>query len=573
MDKKQVAEILEEIGTLLELKGENPFKVRAYQNAARTLQSLTEDLGKLVEEGRLGELKGIGEALVEKITTLVETGSLPYYEELRTSIPDALLAMLQIPGLGPKRVRAIHDQLGVKTLEDLEKSCAQNRIAGLEGFGEKTQRKIWEGIQYVKKNLGSFLLSDAKEQAREVLAFLQGLPSVGRVELAGSLRRSKEIIRDIDIVASTDRPVEVMKAFVAMEDVASILGEGDTKSSVRLESGIQVDLRAVSEEQFASALAYFTGSKEHNTRMRSRAKDQSLKLNEYGLFRGEERLSSKTEEELYKRLGLSYIPPELREDMGELEAAEKGTLPELISEKALRGVFHNHTTYSDGTASLEEMVRAAEEAGFQYIGISDHSPSAAYANGLKEADLQRQQREIDRVNSRKQNFRVFKGTECDILPDGSLDYPEEILRRFDFVIGSVHSNFTMNEEEMTARIVKALGNPYLTMLGHPTGRLLLARPGYRVNLAVVIEEAARLGKVIELNANPRRFDLDWRFCKTAKERGLKLSINPDAHSTEAVRDAFLGVGIARKGWLGPADVINTMNLKEITGWLERRKAR
>jgi DNA polymerase (family 10) len=591
MDKKIIAEILEEIGTLLELKGENPFKSRAYANAARVIASIEQDIEIMVKTDELKKLKGIGQALSEKITELVLTGRLEYYEKLKAEFPSAalpassdgqsrlspsLLELLRVPGLGPKKVRTLYEKLGITNIGELEYACNENRLLGLEGFGVRSQEKILQGIQYLKKSRGLFLFSAGWEEARSLETALRSQPSVQRISIAGSLRRKKEIIKDIDLVASTQDSSAVMEFFTTLPQVEAVTAKGDTKSSVILKSGIAADLRTVSDTEFPYALHHFTGSKEHNVAMRGRAQRMGLKMNEYGLFREKDDslVPCKDEEEIFRALGLAYIPPELREDMGEIRAAESGGagLPCLLEEGAIRGVFHTHSTYSDGRASLEEMIKAAIRLGYEYIGISDHSKSAYYARGLKEDDLKKQHDEIDLLREKYKEIAIFKGTEADILADGSVDYGDDILASFDFVIASIHSRFKMTEEEMTNRIVKAMSNPYVTMLGHSTGRLLLARDGYPVNMSRIIEAARGHDVVIEINANPQRLDLDWRFGKLAKEHGVKVSINPDAHSTEGLGDVIYGVGIARKGWLTAADVVNTMTREEMTNFLQKRKA-
>jgi len=575
MDKKVVAETLEEIGTLLELKGENPFKSRAYFNAARAIESLEQDLELLVKSGEIGKLKGIGQALTEKITELVNTGRLEYYEKLKTEFPSGLMELLRVPGLGPKKVKVLHEKLGITNIGELEYACNENRLLELDGFGERSQEKILQGIQYLKKSIGLFLFSTGWAEARALEDALRGHKKIRRISIAGSLRRRKEIIKDIDLVVSTHDSSAVMDFFTTLTQVEAITAKGDTKASVILKSGIAADLRTVSDTEFPYALHHFTGSKEHNIAMRARAQRMGLKMNEYGLFREKDNhlIPCKDEEAIFKALNLAYIPPELREDMGEIAAAESNGagLPDLLGEDALKGVFHTHSTYSDGNASLEEMVKTARGLGHQYIGISDHSKSAYYARGLKEDDLKKQHAEIDALREKYKDITIFKGTEADILADGSVDYSDEVLKSFDFVIASVHSRFKMTEEEMTGRIIKAMSNPYVTMLGHPTGRLLLAREGYPLSIPKVIEAARRYNVIVEINANPHRLDLDWRFGKLAKEQGVKVSINPDAHSTEGLSDTTYGVGIARKGWLGAQDVVNTMGRAEMETYLQKRK--
>ncbi len=572
MDAKQVARVLQEIGAILAIKGENPFKTRAYENVARTVEGLGSGLDEAVSQGTLTEIKGIGEGLAKKITELVTTGSLKYYDELRASIPGRLLDMMRIPGMGPKKIKAVHEKLGLSTVGELEYACKENRLAGLDGFGAKSQQNILEGIELLKRHREKHLYSAAIEQATVIVEALESLgPKViTRLSIAGSLRRRKEVIKDIDIVAGSSKPTKVMDAFTALDGVESIIAKGETKSSVRLASGINCDLRVVPNAQFPYALMYLTGSKEHNVAVRTRAKAKIYKINEYGLFRGERNIRCKDEAAIYEKLGLAYIPPELREEMGEIEAAEQGELPALVEESDIRGILHVHTNYSDGVNTIEQMAVAAKKLGAEYLGIAEHSQSAQYANGLSPERVRQQHQEIDALNKKLKGIRVLKGIEVDILPDGRLDYPNKLLATFDFVIAAVHTHFTMSKAEMTKRIVAAMRNPHVTMLAHPTGRLLLSRDPYAVDMDKIIAEAAKLGVILEINAHPQRLDLDWRLCKTAKQQGALFAINPDAHRTEGLRDIQYGVGIARKGWLEAADILNTRTADEVLGLLRRR---
>ncbi len=562
MNKKQIIAILEEIGTILELQGENPFKSRAYFNAARTIETMQQDVEELIRKGEIGQVKGFGKALSEKLTELVNTGRLAYYEELKAAIPPGLLEMLKIPGMGPKKVKAVYEKLGVTSVGELEYACKENRLRDLSGFGQKTQDKILKGVELRKKYSERFLFPQAWQQARELADYLEQNPKIIRLQIAGSLRRKKETVKDIDLVAScaaADRR-EIMNRFTAFGQRAEIIGQGETKSTIVLRSGISCDLRLVDDEQFPFLLHHSTGSKEHNTALRQRAKSMNLTMNEYGLFpqNSEQSLNCADERDIFRKLKLIFIPPELRENQGEIEAAEKDALPELIGADQFKGLFHAHTTYSDGVASIEEMARACRDLGFSYLGITDHSKSAFYANGLSEERIKKQHEEIDALNAQLKEFTIFKGIEVDILPDGSLDYTDEVLESFDFIIASVHSSFNMSEEEMTARICRALRHPLVTMLGHPTGRLLLGREPYPLNMALVLETAARHNKVVEINANPQRLDLDWRWGKLANKLGVKTAVNPDAHTAAGLQDYLVGVSIARKGWFTAQGVLNAM---------------
>ncbi|HEU5393241.1 MAG TPA: DNA polymerase/3'-5' exonuclease PolX, partial [Candidatus Methylomirabilis sp.] len=478
MDKKHVVAVLEEIAALLELQGENPFKSRAYLTAARAIEAAEQELPELVETGALRNLKGIGDALAEKITELVQTGRMRYHEEQKAKFPPGLLELLRIPGLGPKKVKAMYERLGVGTLADLEAACRAGKVAGLEGFGAKTQENILKGIEALRTHAGRFLLSDALPVALDLRAALASHSAVRRVELAGSLRRRRETVKDIDLLASATDPAALMRALTTHPLVAEVLAHGPTKASVRLKTGIQADLRVVGETEFPFTLHHLTGSVEHNVAMRTRAISRGLKLNEYGLFEGEALLPCRDEAAIFERLGLAYIPPELREDLGEIEAAERGVIPVLVEDGDLRGTFHCHTTWSDGLNSLEEMAAAAQQMGYAYLGIADHSESARYAGGLTRQRVAEQRAAIDRLNAAFRGFRLLKGIEADILADGGLDYDEETLGGFDYVVASVHSRFTMDARGMTARLVKALSHPRVTMLGHVSGRLLLQREPY-----------------------------------------------------------------------------------------------
>jgi DNA polymerase (family 10) len=565
MNKKDVVQILESIGTILDLKGENPFKSRAYYNAARIIDTLNEDLSQLVEKGALAELKGIGSALAEKITTLVKTGQLPYYENLKTSVPAGLFDLLSIPGLGAKKVKAIHEKLNITTIGELEYACRENRLRELDGFGQKSQEKILQGIELHKQYRERFLFPVAAAEARSLLDYLQQQKQFKRLEVAGSLRRKKETIRDIDIVASClpKHNQALMEYFIQFENGQQIINQGTTKSTIILKSGMQADLRLVTDDEFPFLLHHSTGSKEHNTAMRALAKTKNLKMNEYGLFKEDKKIACRDEQEIFRALGLQFIPPELREDLGEIEAAQKNALPQLYDGNPFHGIFHMHSNYSDGSNSLAEIAAYCRKQGWQYAGICDHSKSAFYAHGLDEQRVKQQQQEIDDLNSTNKVFRIFKGIEVDILVDGKLDFTDEVLSTFDFVIASVHSHFNMDMDSMTRRICQALQNPYVTMLGHPTGRLLLGREAYPVNMEEVIKTAAQYRKIIEINCNPFRLDLDWRYGKLAKSMGVKTALNPDAHSLEGISDFVYGIGIARKGWFETADILNGYDLQSV----------
>lgn len=563
---QEIIDLLEEIALLLDLAGESPFKSRAYTNVARRIEQADEDVSDLVAEGRLREIEGVGDALDQKITEFVETGKLEYHEKLRAKFPDTLFELFEIQGLGAKRIKQLYEDLDIKSMDELEAACNDGRIAELKGFGQKMQDKILQGISFAKQQTGQHLFSAAFNEAGRITAFLQDDAPVQRIEVAGSLRRRKEIVKDLDIIASSKDPEAVMKRFVEDDEVARVTGHGETKSSVILKSGIAADLRVVEDKQYPYALMHFTGSKEHNVVMRQRAKDKDLKLNEYGLFDGDKNLPCKEEKDIYKKLGLPYIPPEMREDMGEFDLKKT---PDLVTIDDILGMIHCHSTWSDGRASIADMAKGAKERGYHYITMTDHSQAAAYANGLSPERVQKQQKEIDALNKKLKDFTVLKGIESDIRADGSLDYEDDILKTFEIVIISIHSGLEMKKADATKRIVKAIENPYTHLLGHPTGRLLLQRKGYELDYEKVFDACAANHVAIEINANSRRLDLDWRYVRQARDKDVMISIGPDAHSIEGLDDMQYGVGIARKGWLEPANVLNCKTLPELRKWLKK----
>lgn len=584
MEKSAIVEVLEDIAVLLELKGENPFKIRAYQNGARALEALEEDLGDVIAEGRLGSVRGIGKALVDKITALHEEGALPYHEELRASVPEGLVAMLEIPGFGPKKVKRVYEELGLESVAELRRACEDGRVAGLPGFGEKTAKNLLQGIDNLVAYSARHLWWDVRAVALPVLAVLRAVSGVEAAEVAGSFRRGMETVGDLDFLVATKDHAAVMEAFTTLDGVDTVLAKGETKSSVRFAGGLQADLRVVPPERFASALHHFTGSKDHNVRMRQRALARGYSLSEWGLFpkrAGEapedeipaERESAplRDEADIFNKLGLAYIPPELREGRDELELAEKGEIPALVELSDLRGVFHNHTTASDGKAGLEAMARAARDIGWEYLGIADHSKSSWQARGLDEDRLARQVKAIRAWNKDPEaGIHLFAGCEVDILKDGSLDFHADVLAQLDYVVLSVHASMSgMSKEDMTLRLIRALETEIAPrkMLGHLTGRLLLRREGYPVDAARIIDAAAANGAIIELNAHPRRLDMDWRLWGRAVEKGVLCAINPDAHDTIGLKHARAGVLAARKGGLTKKDVLNTRSRGEITRWL------
>lgn len=587
MTRDQLIDTLESIAQLLELKGENPFKTRAYTNAARAIEVYPGDILAAAREGQLEPIDGIGKAIAAKLTELVTTGTLPYYENLRAEFPATIFELFNIPGLGPKKIKAVFEQLGIASVAELEAATKDGRVAALAGFGQKTATNLLAAIEQRKKHSGYFLLGDAAPLAEFILENLRDLPEVSQATVAGSYRRRKEIVHDLDLIAASRNPAPVLQHFVGNAEVETVLAHGETKASVRLKNGMQCDLRVVTNEEYPFALNYFTGSKEHNVILRGRALERGFTLNEYRLAPVSERATGRQtqnvpheslppireERDLYRALDLEYIEPELREGRSEIAAAENGTLPDLIALENLRGTFHNHTTASDGRASLREMAEAAMDLGLEYLGIADHSKSSFQAHGLDEARLLAQVAEIADLNKEYEGFRIFSGTECDILKDGTLDFSDEILAQVDYVVASVHTSFTQSEADMTARIIRAMENPQVTMIGHLTGRLLLEREPYAVNISAILDAAAATGTIIELNANPWRLDLDWRWWTLAKEKGVLCSINPDAHQVSGLQHLWFGVAQARKGWLERKDVINCLPLGKIEAFLARKKGR
>ena len=572
MRAAEVADVLEEIGRLLEFKGENPFKVRAYANAARALADLGEPLDVVLAEGRLREIPGIGAAIADKIVAYAETGSIPLLDRLRGEIPAGVLDLLTVPGLGPKRARAAFGALGVASLDDLEAAAASGRLAEVPGFGQKTARTVLASLERVRAYAGRWLAAEARPQAERLLTALREDPDVVRAETAGGLRRAMETVHDVDLVAASPDPPAVLERFVALSAVAAVTARGDTKVTVRLAGGIHADLRVVEPGAFPFALQYFTGSQAHNTRLRGLARRRGLKLNEYELLRKDGTpVECVDEAAVYGALGLEWIPPEIREDRGEVEAARKGALPRLVERGDLRGVLHVHTEWSDGRATIEAMAEAARERGFEYLAVCDHSRSAAYAGGLEADRLREQREEIERVNARLEGFVVLAGCEVDILADGRLDYPDDVLAGLDLVVGSLHSRLGLPRVEQTERVLRAIENPWLDILGHPAGRVLNRREGADLDMERVLDAAAAAGVALEINGDPHRLDLDWRWHRAAMERGARLAIDPDAHGPETLDYVDNGIGIARKGWVTSEAVLNTLPLDEFRETLRRHR--
>lgn len=577
MMRDEMAEVLEEIALLLELKDENPFKVRAYRHGADAVRGFDGEIVELAAKNELHGIKGIGEALRDKLHELATTGSLQFHQDLRAEFPPGLFELFELEGLGPKKVKALHEALGISSVARLKEACEHGKVAALPGFGAKTQAKILEAISRHEQSAGLFLLGGVSPLAGEILDTLRLHPEISRLTVAGSFRRAKETVHDLDFLVATKEPKLVCEDFTTLPQVESVIACGETKASVRLKNGMQCDLRAVSNAQFPFALLYFTGSKEHNVTLRSLALKRGLSLNEYGFTAADAGTTIPEdlheERDIYRFLGLQYIEPELRENRGEIEAAAGRSLPRLVEIDNLRGTFHNHTTESDGIHTLQEMADEAMELGLQYLGIADHSKSTSVANGLNEERLAKQIAEIRALNSGFTHFKLFAGSEVDILKDGSLDFDDATLATLDYCVASVHAHFHLPEDEMTRRICRAMENEHVTMLGHLTGRLLLKRDGYAVNHSMIIDCAAETRTVIELNCNPQRLDMDWRWWKRARDKDVLCSINPDAHSTRGLHHLGLGVRLARKGWLRKQDVLNTRSTAEIEAFLKNPKSK
>ncbi len=580
----EIAERLREIYQLMQLAGENRFRAIAFDRAAQTIESLNDDINKYIENDSLTDIKGIGDSIASDIKSYAQDGTIDVLESLRDRIPAGIIKWLDISGLGPKNIAKIHQELGISELDELKEACQDGRVAELDGLGEKSAQKILKSIEWMQQFDERCRLDQALDIARPMYDFLKGLDGVEAIDVAGSLRRSNETIGDVDILigAKEEHISDLFDAFVDHELVVDVLGRGDTKSSIRTENGRQVDLRIVKPEQFPAALMYFTGSKEHNVVLRQRARERGLSLNEYGLFKLDDDgntnfdapIDYSSETDIYEHLDLHFVPPELREDRGEIAFFEDHESMNLVEDDDIRGIIHAHSTYSDGKFSIKEMAEACIERGYEYLGITDHSKTAAYAGGLSVDEIKQQWEEIDQLNeefeSNGTDFRIFKGIESDILSDGSLDYEDEILDDFDFLIASVHNGLDMSREKMMTRFRNAIKNPYTRIIGHPTGRLLLQRDGSDLDMNELIELAAEHNTAIEINASPHRLDLDWRHGNKAKEVGLMSSINPDAHSKKGIDDIPYGVRIARKAKFEKERILNTKSADEVKEWFKSR---
>lgn len=577
MTAREAAAALGEIAMLLEVVGGNPFRAKAFQSAARTLETSSADLTALAAAGELRSIRGVGEGIAGVLNELVTTGTSRMLEELREQTPVGLYDVMRIKGVGTKRGRTLFKELGIDSLEKLEEAATAGRLAALPGFGAKTEQVILQGVAFARSMRGRRRYYQAVEAAAALLELVEGLPGVIRASSAGQVRRRLEVIDSIDMVAASDDPETVLAAFRALQGVERAdADDADSCAEVQFADGVRATLMCVPPAAYPTALVIATGSDAHLEQLRARAESQKLRLERDGVYAGTRRRAARDEAGVYKVLGLDFIPPELREGWGEIEAAADGKLPKLVDVDDLRGTFHCHTTYSDGRASVSEMAEAARERGWRYLGIADHSQSAGYAGGLPIAAVRRQHREIDAWNAEhggkgKKRFRLFKGIESDILANGSLDYPAEVLRAFDYVVGSVHSNFALPEKEQTARLIRAVSNPHITILGHATGRLLLKRKGYAVDVKAVIDAAAEHGTCVEINADPHRLDVSWENARYAAEKGVLIPINPDAHSTGALGNVAYGVNVARKAWLTAPQVLNTWELDDLEEFLAERK--
>ena len=567
-----IAAVFEEIADLLEIQGANPFRVRAYRNAAREMESLGVPAAEMVAKGEdLTELPGIGEDLAAKIREIVETGTCKALEKLRRELPPTITELLKIPGLGPKRVRALYDRLRIKTVDQLAKAAQAGRIRALEGFGPKTEQAILEALAAHLSEARRFKLAVAAQYAEPLKAYLEKVARVDRVVIAGSYRRFKETVGDIDILVTAKDAPQVMDSFTAYEEVRDVLAKGATRSTVILKCGLQVDLRVVDPECYGAALQYFTGSKAHNIELRRLAQERGLKVSEYGVFRGERRVAGETEESVYKAVDLPWIAPELRENRGEIEAARAGKLPKLVELDDLRGDLHAHTKATDGHNTLREMAKAALERGFEYLAITEHSRRLSVAHGLDPARLRKQIAEIDRLNAELRGITILKGIEVDILEDGRLDLPDDVLAECDLVVGAVHSQFSLPRAKQTARILKAMDHRYFTILAHPSGRLIDTRAPYDVDMLRIVRHARSRGCFLELNAHPERLDLLDIHCQLARDEGVLVAISTDAHSVQDFDNLRYGVGQARRGWLTRNDVLNTRPLKALRALLKCTK--
>ncbi len=567
---KELADLFEKMADILEFKGENPFKINAYRKASRILGDLMQDIEEVAGRGELTRIPGIGEGISQKIEEYLKTGKVSKFEEVKKGVSDELIAIMDIPGMGPKTLGLLHKERRIESLSQLEKAVEDGSLIGLPGMGEKKVENIRRGIQLLKQSKGRMNLGMAFPVAKRIVEALRERTGSKKIEWAGSLRRMKENIGDIDLLATGPDHQKIIHAFTHLPEVKEVLASGETKASIIVEGGLQIDLRVVEEDSYGAALQYFTGSKAHNVHLRGIARARGIKINEYGVFKGEKKIGGKEEKDVYKALGIGWIEPELREDRGEIEAAQEKNLPRLIEESEVKGDLHVHSNWSDGSSSIEEVARAAQRRGYQYVAICDHTKSLKITHGLDETRLMKQMEEIDRLNEKMKGFQLLKGTEVDILSDGKLDLSDKVLEQLDVVVASVHSAFKQDREKMTRRIIRALENPYLHILGHPTGRLLGARDPYEVDMEEVMQAARQYDKALEINGYFERLDLDDIHCRKAKEMGIRLAIGTDSHHPDQMWMMSLGVAVARRGWLETQDVLNTLSLKELLKWCHKK---
>ena len=568
MKNKELADIFDKWADILEFLGDNPYHVRAYRNAARLIRDLSEDIELLAREGKLSQLPGIGQRLQAKILEFLRTGKIEEFEKLKQQVPDTIFTLLDIPGVGPKTVKLLYDELGIRSIEDLKRAIERGDLLKLPGFGPKKVEKIKKGIELLEKSGGRILLGVAVFIADRIVSQLKEHSAVDRISVCGSTRRMKETVGDIDILA-TGNNLEIIEAFVNLPNVKEVLWKGTKKATVIVEEGEQVDLRVTEPDSYGAALQYFTGSKAHNIHLRTICLKLGYKLNEYGLFKGDKKIAGRTEEEIYSALGMDTPPPEIREDTGEIEAALEHRLPKLVGYDEIKGDLHVHSNWSDGASTIEEIARKAVEMGYRYVAITDHSKSLKVANGLSEEELERRNYEIDRLNEKfKGKVKILKGVEVDILPDGSLDYPDEILKELDFVVAAIHSRFN---QDNTERLLKAINNPYVNAIAHPTGRVIGQREGYPLDLEKVMKAAAETGTALEVNAYYNRLDLRDAHCRMAVKFGVKLVISTDSHHVDHMWMMKLGVGTARRGWVESKDVVNTGGLRELRRFVKEKR--